>query len=285
MGALVGLLGLAGLGLAAAMLVVRFIFKKGLTYKNIGVLAGVALALFIVGLIITPSAKESFNAGREAGQQAAMEADSVSSSEPSSLDDEVIEADDLITSERDSDKPENAQEQHQTVSPPEGPDPEDSIPEDDENTPDTIPGLTAADIKLNLQQTWGLEFSGPRPGEDLAQDTGQTVDYDTGVKLICNIFETTPMHVLWVDFVVNASLVAGSIGVEEINAVTEGYFGYCSTVPYEDAEPDKAKQWVEENVEKATKPGNVLSTQIGSVQFEMFGTEYFRTLRIKPVTK
>ena len=55
-----------------------------------------------------------------------------------------------------------------------------------------------------------------------------------------------------------------SIGVEEINAVTEGYFGYCSTVPYEDAEPDKAKQWVEKNVEKATKPGNVLSTQIGS---------------------
>jgi len=257
MGALIGFLGLAGLVVAVVLLVVRFIFKKGLTYKNIGVLAGVALALFIVGLIITPSAKESFNAGREAGQQAAMEAD--------------------------SDKPENAQEQHQTVSPPEGPDPEDSIPEDDENTPDTIPGLTAADIKLNLQQTWGLEFSGPRPGEDLAQDTGQTVDYDTGVKLICNIFETTPMHVLWVDFVVDASLVAGSIGVEKINAVTEGYFGYCSTVPYEDAEPDKAKQWVEENVKKATEPGNVLSIQIGSAQFDMFGTEYFRTLRVKPI--
>jgi len=98
---LIGFLGLAGLVVAVVLLVVRFIFKKGLTYKNIGVLAGVALALFIVGLIITPSAKESFNAGREAGQQAAMEAD--------------------------SDKPENAQEQHQTVSPPEGPDPEDSI--------------------------------------------------------------------------------------------------------------------------------------------------------------
>ena len=263
MGALIGFLGLAGLGVALVMLVVKAVLKKGWEYKKIGVLAVVALALFVIGLVITPSTKENFDVGREAGRKAATEADSGSLSQKAGISESTIEADDLTKE----------------------PDPEDSIPEDDENTPDTIPGLTAADIKLNLQQTWGLEFSGPRPGEDLAQDTGQTVDYDTGVKLICNIFETTPMHVLWVDFVVNASLVAGSIGVEKINAVTEGYFGYCSTVPYEDAEPDKAKQWVEENVEKATEPGNVLSTQIGSVQFEMFGTEYFRTLRIKPVTK
>jgi len=256
MGALIGFLGLAGLVVAVVLLVVRFIFKKGLTYKNIGVLAGVALALFIVGLIITPSAKESFNAGREAGQQAAMEAD--------------------------SDKPENAQEQHQTVSPPEGPDPEDSIPEDDENTPDTIPGLTAADIKLNLQQTWGLEFSGPRPGEDLAQDTGQTVDYDTGVKLICNIFETSPLHIQWVDFIVNASMVAGIVDVDTINAVTEGYFSYCATLPYDNAEPEKAKEWVENNVSKATKAGNVIKAQFGPATFQMFGTEYFRTLRVTP---
>ena len=40
MGALIGFLGLAGLVVAVVLLVVRFIFKKGLTYKNIGVLAG-----------------------------------------------------------------------------------------------------------------------------------------------------------------------------------------------------------------------------------------------------
>jgi hypothetical protein len=73
MGALVGLLGIAGLGVAVALLVARVVFKKGLTYRNIGVLAGVALTLFIVGLIITPSTKESFNAGREAGQQAVQQ--------------------------------------------------------------------------------------------------------------------------------------------------------------------------------------------------------------------
>jgi len=44
MGALIGFLGLAGLGVAVVLLVVRVFFKKGLGYKNIGVLAGVALS-------------------------------------------------------------------------------------------------------------------------------------------------------------------------------------------------------------------------------------------------
>jgi len=77
MGALIGFLGLAGLVVAVVLLVVRVFFKKGLGYKNIGVLAGVALTLFIVGLIITPSTKESFNAGREAGQQAVKNSSTV----------------------------------------------------------------------------------------------------------------------------------------------------------------------------------------------------------------
>lgn len=145
-----------------------------------------------------------------------------------------------------------------------------------------IPGLEAADIKLNLEQTWGLKFSGPRPGKDLAQDSGQTVDPDTGTTLICNIFETSPLHIQWVDFVINASALVGTGGINRINALAEGYFGYCATVPYDDAEPEKAKQWVEDNIENASRTGNTVSTQIGSVQFEMFGTEYFRTLRIKP---
>lgn len=148
-----------------------------------------------------------------------------------------------------------------------------------------IPGLAAADIKLNLERTWGLKFSGPRIGQDLAQDSGEAVDPDTGVKLICNIFETSPLHIQWVDFVIDASSVAGLVSEKAINAVTEGYFGFCATLPYDGAEPAKAKQWVSNNVRKATKAGNVISTQIGPAKFEMFGTTYFRTLRVKPATE
>jgi len=259
MGALVGLLGLAGLGLAAAMLVVKAVLKKRWEYKKIGVLAVVALALFVIGLVITPSTKENFDVGREAGRKAATEADSGSLSQKAGISESTIEADDLTKE----------------------PDPEDSIP-DDKNTSDTIPGLTAADIKLNLQQTWGLQFTGPRQGEDLAQDSGQTVDPDTGATLICNIFETSPLHIQWVDFVINASRVAGIVDVDTINAVTEGYFSYCATLPYDNAEPEKAKEWVKNNVSKATKAGNVIKAQFGPATFQMFGTEYFRTLRVTP---
>jgi hypothetical protein len=88
MGALIGFLGLAGLGVAVALLVARVVFKKGLTYRNIGVLAGVALTLFIVGLIITPSTKESFNAGREAGQQAVQQTQEPQKNEATAVDNE-----------------------------------------------------------------------------------------------------------------------------------------------------------------------------------------------------
>jgi len=148
-----------------------------------------------------------------------------------------------------------------------------------------IPGLTAADIKLNLEQTWGLEFTGPQMREELAQDNGEVVDSDTGIILMCNIFESSPLHIQWVDFIIDASPVVGLVDVDTINALAEGYFGFCATIPYDNAEPEKAKQWAIDNVSKATKPGNVLSSQIGPASFEMFGTEYIRTLRIKPVTE
>ncbi len=148
-----------------------------------------------------------------------------------------------------------------------------------------IPGLAAADIKINLEQTWGIQFTGPEIGEELAQDNGEAVDPDTGAVLTCTIFEDSPLNIQWVDFMVDASPVIGLIDVDTINSLTEGYFGYCATIPYDGADPEKAKQWIADNAKKAIKPGTVLSTQIGSVSFEMFGTEYMRTLRIKPVAE
>jgi hypothetical protein len=85
MGALIGCLGLAVLGVALVMLVVKAVLKKGWEYKKIGVLAVVALALFVIGLVITPSTKENFDVGREAGRKAATEADSGSLSQKAGI--------------------------------------------------------------------------------------------------------------------------------------------------------------------------------------------------------
>ncbi len=59
--------GLVGFGVAVAMLIARAAFKKGWEYKRTGLVAGAALALFIVGMVAAgPSARQGFEAGRQA---------------------------------------------------------------------------------------------------------------------------------------------------------------------------------------------------------------------------
>ncbi len=262
------LLGMLGAAVALVMLAIRIILKRGWTKKRIWMVGAISLALFAVGMIIaSPSAKE----GYEAGQQAAR-SDGTASISPASSP---------VPSPPTSEPAQK--DQQPATSPPKEQNPSPTMDKTAEEN--FIPGLAAADIKLNLERTWGLKFSGPQIGQDLAQDSGEAVDPDTGVKLICNIFETSPLNIQWVDFIVDASSVAGLVSGNTINAVTEGYFGFCATLPYDESEPAKAKQWVSNNVRKATKAGNVISTQIGPAKFEMFGTTYFRTLRVKPATE
>lgn len=59
--------GLVGFGVAVAMLIARAVFKKGWGYKRVGVVAGVALALFVAGMVAAgPSTRQGFEAGRQA---------------------------------------------------------------------------------------------------------------------------------------------------------------------------------------------------------------------------
>ncbi|NPV30686.1 MAG: hypothetical protein HPY58_13785 [Firmicutes bacterium] len=262
------LLGLAGVVVALVMLIVQSVSKRGWTKKRIWTVGTISLALFVIGVVMGVS---SVPDGYEAGQQAARSDETVSISPASSP------VPSLPTSEpaQKDQQPANSPKKEQNPSPTTDKTAEENF----------IPGLAAADIKLNLERTWGLKFSGPQIGQDLAEDSGEAVDPDTGVKLICNIFETSPLHIQWVDFVIDASSVAGLVSEKAINAVTEGYFGFCATLPYNESEPAKAKQWVSNNVRKATKAGNVISIQIGPAKFEMFGTMYFRTLRVKPAAE
>jgi len=145
-----------------------------------------------------------------------------------------------------------------------------------------IPGLMSGDIKVGLEQTWGLRFTGPQIGQTLAVDHGEAIDPDTGVTLICDIYESSPMAIQWVEFTVDGSAVAGSLDNALFNAVAKGYLGYAATVPYDGADQEKAKAWVEANVKAANKQGKVLSTVIGPVKFELYGTQWFRVLEVKP---
>lgn len=62
-------LALVGLGVAVIMLIVKAAFKKGWEYKRTGAVAGVALVLFVAGMVMAgPSARDGFKAGQQAAK-------------------------------------------------------------------------------------------------------------------------------------------------------------------------------------------------------------------------
>lgn len=258
------LLGLLGLGVCVLVLISKITLKKGPDYESIFKAGGLCLAVLLVGLIFSsPSENE-----QALNENYAEETTGDYSEEDNSNEDEIVE-----TTESQEQEPEDLGPEETT----------NNLTEDESKEEGKyIPGIVATDIKMNLEDTWNLVFSGPIRGQEMIQDSGEAIDPDTGVLLICNIFEASPFDIQWIDFIIDASPVVGLVDVDTINHVAKGYFGFSATVPYAGAEPEKAKQWVVENVSKAVKPGNVYSTEIGPVTFELFGTEYFRTLRIKP---
>lgn len=159
---------------------------------------------------------------------------------------------------------------------------EDQKKSTNKDEPKIIPGLTAANIKSILEKSWGLVFSGPQKGKLLLLDRGEAIDSDTGIRLMCDIYETSPQKVQWVEFIVDPSPVMGLIEVNQITKVAERYFSSCATISYDGANPTKAKQWVAKNVSKAIKPG-LFSTQIGKAEINLSGTKYARFLEIIPI--
>lgn len=152
-----------------------------------------------------------------------------------------------------------------------------------ENKKVLIPGLTASDIKINLENTWKLKFSGPKQADNMYLDRGEVIDSDTGVKLICTIYEYSPTEIYSIDFVVDASALVGTISTNTINEVSKGYLGYCATAPYNGSDGKKAQEWIQNNVAQVIKAGEIINTTISEVKFELFGTQYIKTLRLTPI--
>lgn len=145
-----------------------------------------------------------------------------------------------------------------------------------------IPGILPADIYLSLEKTYGLKV-------DMKQGTTGNYYYygektvRKGVKIICQIYpEEDSLLIDFADFIVDASGGIGIVSKSTINEIAKNYLGYCATVPYDGSKPLEAKQWVINNIVNI-KQGEVLSKTIGKVKFELFGTAYIKTLRIKSV--
>ncbi len=143
-----------------------------------------------------------------------------------------------------------------------------------------IPGILPADIYLSLEKKYKLKV-------DMKQGaTGNYYYYGEktmkkGVKIICQMYlEENSLLIAFANFIVDASGGIGIVSKSAINEIAKDYLGYCATIPYDGSKPLEAKKWVINNIGNI-KQGKVLSKTIGKVKFELFGTDYIKTLQIK----
>lgn len=135
---------------------------------------------------------------------------------------------------------------------------------------DVIPGLIAADIKLNLVK-WGLKEASPKrtDGSDEVSYSSSAIDSDTGSELAYFFVTDNALHVKYATF---SSLNLSAISGERFQGVAAGYLGYCATVPFEGTEPESCKQWVEDNIAKCNEAGKIETLKVGNVEFSLYGT-------------
>ena len=138
------------------------------------------------------------------------------------------------------------------------------IAEKEVNSLKVIPGLAPVDIHLNLE------------------NMGFTIDKNIGVdgcfynctktKLECDfhcrVYGENPSSVEEI----KASYM--SYTGESVGESAKTFLGYIATMPYDNSNPQQAKKWVLDHINKDA------TTNIGGVNYEMFARKNIRTLRI-----
>lgn len=130
-----------------------------------------------------------------------------------------------------------------------------------------IPGLAPVDIYLNLE---GKGFTtDKRYGKE--QHTFECKE-QTGAYL--NTASITIPAGQGADQVTVVNAMHQNYSEASTDALAVGFLGYCATLPYDGAEPAKARAWVEANL------GKNVSAVFGGVKFELFANGRTRILRL-----
>ncbi len=117
-----------------------------------------------------------------------------------------------------------------------------------------IPGLETVDIYLNLTNK-GFTKTGPRKLVDMVETVCESKEAFSTLRV--SIVGPTPGPVSYV-------VASGeNSGTESTDAVVGEFFGYIATIPYDDATPEAAKQWVLTNINRNAK------RRFGKVDFEI----------------
>jgi len=142
-----------------------------------------------------------------------------------------------------------------------------------------LPGITAADIKLNLEKNWKLKFEGPESMQEGGiWYSGAVIDRDTGARLKSSIYGENPFSINRIIYTVEPGPSPAAI----TDSVIAGYLGYCATLPYEGGDPSKAKEWVK-NTLPTIKAGDNRKIVVGAAEYELLAVGSVRTLKIRVV--
>lgn len=155
-----------------------------------------------------------------------------------------------------------------------------STPITESNSSDFIKGSSATDIKLNLEK-WGFSNANPdttESGDDMLYHSSAT-DPDTGASLDYSIIASYDFTVKSATFTITNTKNKSQSSFYKLAA---SFLGYCSTMPYDSAQPEKAKKWIENNISAASKSGKPITCTLGDAKFVLYGNgSSSRMLEIK----
>jgi hypothetical protein len=136
-----------------------------------------------------------------------------------------------------------------------------------EPTPSNIPGLTPQDVYLNLENK-GFKCSEPK-----------LMGHQNEVRWTCEKQEAQGEYLVKIDSsdansvrLVKARVI--SHDPARADALAQDFLGYVARVPYEGAQPEEAKAWVEQNV------GSKVSAEFGGVSYTLGGKAASRSLEL-----
>jgi hypothetical protein len=125
-----------------------------------------------------------------------------------------------------------------------------------ESAPRNIPGLTPQDVYLNLENK-GFKCSEPK-----------LMGHQNEVRWTCEKQEAQGEYLVKIDSsdansvrLVKARVI--SHDPARADALAQDFLGYVARVPYEGAQPEEAKAWVEQNV------GSKVSAEFGGVSYTL----------------
>jgi hypothetical protein len=137
------------------------------------------------------------------------------------------------------------------------------------DNPKTIPGLTAIKFYFNLVNNKGFT-------QDTVYGKGTLATWTCkGKEAGCDL--TAECHGRNAIEIQSATATVMHPNQGDPLPVAKQFLGDMATIPYEGAEPEQAKKWVEDHV------GEVADTTINGVKFELKGSQFVRTLIMTPV--